>query len=273
MSLLGVPWEGTEEQRGPRERTVHRWRGLLTLVGRAIRDATSVLRTTPGESSSYGSSGSEADPASVGVTRDKGKMPQQHRKLKLHRWQTLLAAIIAAIATIVVALITAHGRPTSGGPSRPPARLWPTVSIASFSETPLPPPPGESISFYGTVDYYGITGGDGAKIYVIVRRVSVTSSSVGTRPWLVSPPAHVVDGGKWSVKWDLSNPPANAQWTAVLMINDLATLHGACYNTKRHKVVPCPGVSPPPPSFHSQLHKSGPSAPEAWVKSEPVRVP
>jgi hypothetical protein len=267
VSLLGVPWEGTEEQR-LRKRAACRLRGLLTGVGRVIGDATSALRTMPGESSPHDSSSqSEAKLASVGVTRDQGKTPQRRRKFKLHRWQTLWAAIITTIATVVVALVTTHARSTSGGPPEravhPPVRLVPPVAIASFSDSPLPPPPGESFLFQGTV-LPGMTTEEGGKIYIIVRRTSVTASSAGTQPWLVSPPAHVFDGTKWSIKWDLTNPPAHAQWSAVLMVNGLFASQGTCEETTCQPLLS---------SFRSQLRESGPSAPEALGRSAPVRIP
>lgn len=51
------------------------------------------------------------------VARDGGKKLQWPKKLKLHRWQGVLAAAITAIAAIVVAVVTPHGGSSSdGGP-------------------------------------------------------------------------------------------------------------------------------------------------------------
>jgi len=157
---------------------------------------------------------------------------QRSRKWKLQRWQTIGAAVITAIATVIVALITAHGGSSSDSPASPapsglatatPYGLNPTVVVSSFSMTSFPPPPGERLSFSGIIEGFNyLRDPRHARVFILVCRSRATSICKRKHNWSVSSPAHAYDHNKWSIEWKLSSPPADLHWTAVLMTGNSA---------------------------------------------------
>ncbi|GAA4495131.1 hypothetical protein GCM10023191_035370 [Actinoallomurus oryzae] len=162
---------------------------------------------------------------------------------KRRRWQpdkaqTLLVAVIGAIATIVAALIGIVPHGDDSGPSapgetpRPATSAAPVLAITSWTEDELPPH-GRSFTFAGTVR--GVGSGDFA-VYVVAQTapvratepVPVLSSPTGRHPsppvvyqehWLVSPPARLESDGSWRVeRWDVPDPPRHAHWLAVVQL-------------------------------------------------------
>jgi hypothetical protein len=158
----------------------------------------------------------------------------------LERWQTLLAAGIAAVASIVVAIIgfadddsesSAEGQPTesSSSTSSPNGSGGdPEVAITSWEQSPMPPPPGQRYVFKGFARNLSEEGS--SYIFVVARRPSSQpdeeSPLLGDDEWLVSPMAVAGDDGRWAVEWGLPNPPAAAEWIAVVWLDICPT--GAC---------------------------------------------
>lgn len=181
---------------------------------------------------------------------------------RLERWQALLAAAIAAIATLGVALITTFGGASSGGPSPEgpssgasvslgsAAALAPAaaqsaqaaIAITSFSSVPWPPPPGEDYSFRGIISNpssldanYWNTDGPGvhAQVYVVECRPRGADSATNGSNCLQSPPANISKNGSWYVKnWHIRNPANNAEWAAMITETSTANVNG---------------IPPPPP--------------------------
>jgi hypothetical protein len=125
-----------------------------------------------------------------------GTRPRKKQQHRLERWQILLAAAVAAIASIAVALINLI---PSGSP--PP----PSVDITGLTQQPYPPPPGQLFLWTGTV--HGQPSG--AEVFIIDKRPGA---------WLVSPPAVITADGAWNIEWAIPAPPPTAQWTAVLYL-------------------------------------------------------
>lgn len=185
------------------------------------------------------------------VTRRKrgSTRPTAKRRWKPESWQ-VIAAAVTAVGGIFAALITTFG--TSGPNSsaadpKPsgsanfaqgtistsmPATAPPVaISITSFTETPLMPPPGEDFSFSGVVQNFpppyptrqpGCTPDPvfpAAQIYVIARLpFKSINSGDNSQHWLVSPAARVINDRIWVVdNWKVSNPPTHAQWEAVVI--------------------------------------------------------
>ncbi|MER7350932.1 hypothetical protein ABT390_36615 [Streptomyces aurantiacus] len=133
----------------------------------------------------------------------------------------MITALIAAVATIIAALITGLLANGSGGESPPPAAQPPqsvrnSVGITSFTESPAPPH-GKTYVFTGTAASFR----SGMAVYVITRNPAGDSSdeeqSKGGDAWLVSPKADILQGGRWKVTWKLKKPPPRGEWTAVLV--------------------------------------------------------
>lgn len=122
-----------------------------------------------------------------------GTRPRKKQQHRLERWQLLLAAAVAAIASIAVALINLI---PSGSPSAP------SVDITGLVEQSFPPPPGRLYLWTGTVHDQP----SGAEVFIIDKRPG---------EWLVSPAAVIAAGGAWTVTWAIPTPPASAQWIAV----------------------------------------------------------
>ena len=134
----------------------------------------------------------------------------------------LIGVIITAAAGIIAAEID-HSSPTASAsptvtatPTIGPNRIVAAVNspselaITQWSQTPIPPPPSQHLSFQGTYD----TNLDASGGYIFV----IADASPGTQTpssWLVSPAADVTAGGHWSVSWSLPNPPKDATWMAV----------------------------------------------------------
>jgi len=124
-----------------------------------------------------------------------GTRPRKKQQHRLERWQILLAAAVAAVASIAVALINLI---PSGSPPAP------SVDITDLAQQPYPPPPGQLYLWTGTVHDQPAS----AEVFVIDKRPG---------EWLVSPAA-IVSGDSWTINWVIPAPPASAQWTAVVYV-------------------------------------------------------
>src|SRR5262245_55910741 len=141
------------------------------------------------------------------------------KRTRLERWQVLLAAAVTAVASVVVAVLGLWDgtgpspRPsasTSGSPSPSPSVSssgpQTVVAITSWSERTLPPPPGKRYEFMGIAR--NMPSGQ-SFIYVIAAESNKTSGQ-----WLASPPFALFEDGRWTIRWDLPHPPAQARWMA-----------------------------------------------------------
>jgi len=152
---------------------------------------------------------------------------------RLERWQVLLAAAVAAVASVVVALL---GHWDGGGPSPTPSasssespsaspspsgsKSQTVVAITSWSERPLPPPPGKRYVFAGIAR--NLPSGQ-SLIFVIAAEPNMASGR-----WLVSPYTAPFKDGRWTVQWDLPNPPAQARWMAVVWFDNSCPSGSGC---------------------------------------------
>jgi hypothetical protein len=160
---------------------------------------------------------------------------------RLERWQVLLAAAVTAVASVVVALLGLWG---GGGPSPSPSASssasssvsQTVIAITSLSEQPLPPPPGKRYVFAGIAR--NLPSGQ-SLIFVIGAENNKASG-----PWLVSPYTAPSKDGRWTVHWDLPNPPAQVRWMAVVWFDNSCPPGSHC------------GGNPYP-----ELEGSGPHAP------------
>jgi hypothetical protein len=121
--------------------------------------------------------------------------PRKKRRRSLERWQVLLAAAVAAIASIIVALINL----IPGGSSQAAS-----IAITGLIEQPYPPPPGRLYLWTGTVHDQP----PGAEVFVIDKRAG---------QWLVSPAA-IISGDSWTIDWTIPAPPTTAQWVAIMYV-------------------------------------------------------
>ena len=157
------------------------------------------------------------------------------KRTRLERWQVLLAAAVTAVASVVVALLGLwDGTEPSPRPSASSSGPQTVVAITSWSERPLPPPPGKRYEFMGIAR--NLPSGQ-PYIYVIAAESNKSSGQ-----WLASPPFVPTKDGRWKIQWDLPNPPAQARWMAVVWFETCPT--GGCAG------IPLP-----------QLEKFGPDAP------------
>lgn len=115
---------------------------------------------------------------------------------RLERWQVLLAAVIAAVASIIVALVSLLPHGGSTGTSSV------SLAITGLSEQSSPPPPGRLYMWSGTIRDLP----SDASIFVIAKSPGVqagatvvSGESPGTapsgessEPWLVSPQAIIL---------------------------------------------------------------------------------
>ncbi len=136
----------------------------------------------------------------------------------LFGWQTVIAALIAAMATVIGTLLAAGGSTSSASAESPGSTLLnrePRISIDSWTETP-----GERSTttyvFTGTATDLipGIT-----EIHVVIQSpVTPLPASAGLAgaKWLVSPKAEVLQDNRWKVTWTLSRRPPSGRWVAVL---------------------------------------------------------
>jgi hypothetical protein len=195
------------------------------------------------------------------------------------RWQTLLAAVVAALASIVVAVITTRDGGDGGSllaPRTPETPETPVLTISAVSEQPEPPPPtARRYVFMGTAHL-----DSGERVVVLVR--AATPSAAATppavaaeasgEPWLVSPPAKVTSEGIWTVSWVLATPPPAASWTAVIVYLPLSEP-----STGTHGVEPTEGSPPPssqtttqPPEASSQASTRAPGGESPSDEPEPL---
>ncbi len=159
--------------------------------------------------------------------------PRSQGKRRFQAWQGLLAAGIAAVATIAAAAITTFG--TSSGSGNPSATVAgssgiaanhapgstatstapESVAITSFTDAPHNPPPAREYSFGGTVgNWQGALG----EIFVVVLRPGIAEASDVYPDWLVSPPAKILSERTWIIDdWIIKSPPADARWEAIIV--------------------------------------------------------
>jgi hypothetical protein len=192
------------------------------------------------------------------------------------RWQTFLAAVVAAIATLSVALITTFGGSSSGGsPSDvsvsngkavaavpasagsavavAPAAAQSsqlTISITSFTSVSWPPPPGENYSFRGFISNLSAlggaalsTGGPGTyfEVYVVECAPVGNESDTNGSNCLQSPAGHLSENGAWYVNnWHIRDPFINAKWAAMITEGSTGNVVG-CFPSP-----PSPPASTPP---------------------------
>ncbi|MDN3028255.1 hypothetical protein [Streptomyces sp. S.PB5] len=140
------------------------------------------------------------------------------RRLKaLVNWQTLLAALVALVASVIPALITPDAGASSPGTFPETATHTPAdpkISIASWTETSSARS-ATTYVFTGTVTNLP----DIAEIHVVIKSpTSATSTSAGAagEQWLVSPPAEVLQDNRWKVTWTVHQRPLSGQWVAVV---------------------------------------------------------
>jgi hypothetical protein len=143
------------------------------------------------------------------------------------RWQTAIAAAIAAVATVVAALIaTSSGGSDKDSASAKPggvssAAATPSVSFTSWSEKPAAPK-GKEYEFEGRVS--DLPAGFSLHVVIEVPRYGPkpldgsSPGAVGTE-WLVSPAADVLRDGGWKLVWKVDHPPAGARWVVVVLGN------------------------------------------------------
>jgi hypothetical protein len=187
------------------------------------------------------------------------------------RWQTFLAAAVAAIATLGVPLITTFGGSSTGGSGSnasvsggDPVAAAPasegsaaavapaaaqssqlTIAITSFTSVSWPPPPGEDYSFRGVISNLSslggvpLTGGLAThfEVYVIACGPAGNESDTNGSNCLESPAGHLSDNGAWYVNnWHIRDPLKNAQWAAMITETSTGNVRGC---------IPSP---PPPPT-------------------------
>jgi hypothetical protein len=190
------------------------------------------------------------------------------RRLRLDRWQTLLAAAVTAMATIIGAALMMHNPSSSPSASSPPSASpapirKPRISIEYWSERPAPP--GKEYFFKGTLDPgdFSLSGGAAWGIYVLAQqRPSSHAVAHSSQPWLVSPKATLAADYTWTVKWYLPHPPQGVRWTVVLW---LPPVPAPC---PRPVTLECArGLDP-----YYQLKKYGPDHPLATAAST-IRPP
>lgn len=155
-----------------------------------------------------------------------GGRSNARRWRRLERWQVLLAAIVAGLATLVTALVSLLGGGPRGVTAQPPLAAAsspsagteaPRVSVAitGLHEQPFPPPPGRSYTWSGTVR----NEPRNSSILVIAKRLGVQATGPagkGSQSWLVSPGATISKAGSWTVTWVIPKPPSAVQWIAVV---------------------------------------------------------
>jgi hypothetical protein len=166
---------------------------------------------------------------------------RSRRWRRLERWQVLLAAVVAAVASIVVALISL----SPGGPAQVSVTTTspasPSLAITSELEQSHPPPPGRLYMWSGTVRNIPTA----ASIFVIDKLAgahATVTEGKDAPPWLVSPQASIAKNGTWTVTWVIAKPPATVRWIAVLQIPSF----GACTSPG------CSSPFPPPVDLTSQ---------------------
>ena len=147
--------------------------------------------------------------------------PEPDSQIRVHRWQAV-TALIAAVATVVAALITGLLANGSGGetpppkPTPPPTVVRNSVGITSFTESAALPH-GKTYVFTGTA----AGGHSGSAVFVIIRNpanhLSDGNEAVSGDAWLVSPKADIFEDGRWKVIWTFKKPPPRGEWTAVLV--------------------------------------------------------
>lgn len=174
------------------------------------------------------------------------------------RWQTLLAAVVAALASIVVAVITTWDGGNGGPRLARQTPETPIFTISTLSEQPEPPPPtARRYVFIGTAHLRS-----GESIFVLARAATPPAAARKVSeepPWLVSPPAKVTSEGIWTVSWLLATPPIAASWTAVII-----------YGPALYPPVTGDPSSPPPPGPGAygpleKLARAGPCSSEVVV--------
>ncbi|GGP85645.1 hypothetical protein GCM10010278_75060 [Streptomyces melanogenes] len=157
----------------------------------------------------------------------------RNRLSRLHRWQTLVAAVVALLGAVIVALIgnaSDHTSANAGRSTAPPPVEGPpsnstdsvhqlSLSFTSWTETTVHPPAKE-FDFVGQVtglpmrwDVYVV-----AKIASPAQAAQQRGGSASRSPgsWMVSPKATRAQDGRWHVRWRIDNPPSKVTWVAVV---------------------------------------------------------
>jgi hypothetical protein len=147
----------------------------------------------------------------------------------MHKWQTVLAAAITALASLAVAFISAgRGDVPENPPRSRPAFVQATtsghvpgtaVAITSIALRASPSRSRDQLVFRGTVHGWSSRWASFAGIFVIAERPKGNMAAGGK--WLVSPAAKILHGRTWIVRWILSPPPASVKWVAVLMVGPI----------------------------------------------------
>jgi hypothetical protein len=129
-------------------------------------------------------------------------MAKRRRSGRLQAWQTLMAAGVAALASIIVAWIASLGNDQSPETSTPAdGALLVALAITGFEVHGLSPGP--------IYDFYGTSANVSADQYEL--RVFIQQAPTA---WLVSPVATIEPSGNWRVRWTFHTLPPNGSWIA-----------------------------------------------------------
>jgi hypothetical protein len=196
-----------------------------------------------------------------------GTRPKSKRWRRLERWQVLLAAVVAAVASIIVALVNLPSGQSAGSPHPTPSLMesssssgnLPVIAITGLSEQPSSPPPSRRYTWDGTERNLP----SDAAVFVI-GKLSTTAAaapqaSTGSQPWLVSPQALISKNGTWTVTWIIPNPPSAVTWSAVAQIPSEGPFPTVSQCPSSPPCPPLPSSTPNLPPY--QLSSRGPNAP------------
>ena len=182
--------------------------------------------------------------------------------IRLDRWRLITAACVAVIILIAIVLsMVFSGSSSKESAPKPndveaPVVMGPSgVSMTSVTETPHPPPPGETFLFQGKIKNWPGSGTGYEAVFVVAEPNGVTTSQ--TRRWLVSPPAKILHDGTWNVRWTLSDPPNNTRWVAAY-VNSPIPIVGEWPSVSPSPVYSPLGSDPVMQDFRSSLSKYGP---------------
>jgi hypothetical protein len=165
-------------------------------------------------------------------------------KWKLERWQAVLAAVIAAVASVGVAVITTFGTSSTPVTATSPPTESDSPALASsspasgdfsqrkssqvsavitlFSMNPYSPPPGESYAFYGTVtnlpsgkNLLDLSGS--VSVYVLECEPPGKDPDTNGSDCLTSPPANLSENDMWNIDgWRIKDPFKDARWSVMV---------------------------------------------------------
>jgi hypothetical protein len=201
--------------------------------------------------------------------------PKSKRWRRLERSQVLLAAVVAAVASIIVALVTQSGG-QRGAPAPAPApspnpvvtTATTVIAIMGLSEQPSSAPPGLRCMWNGSAQNLPYA----AEVLVIDKPSSTVAATgqgaASSQSWLVSPQALVSKNGTWTVIWIIANPqPSAVTWSAVVQI----TSDTGCPQPSTSGGQ-CGGVVVPPAGLSYVGPKApGVETPESW-RQQPITL-